>query len=184
MKFTIVTWLVSINSGMFSFEPSDWLIWSSSSHWFILFLLSRWLKMKDNKSFILTAKNKKNKPLKKWPIKTTAGFYADRVTDASCVIDKKHLATYEGGFSQALEQRRRDLDARNILKTRLSFAYALRWAYTECYRMYFRVMWRQSIRIGSWNRWRRRNLFLPRWRSKLSCRWFFASLVWNRRNEL
>ena len=52
--------------------------------------------MKINKSFILTAKNKKNKPLKKWPIETTAGFYADRVTDASCIIEKENLATYEG----------------------------------------------------------------------------------------
>ena len=58
--------------------------------------------MKTNNSFILTAKNKKNKPLKKWPIETTAGFYADRVTDASCIISKEHLATYEGQFSVLL----------------------------------------------------------------------------------
>ena len=58
--------------------------------------------MKTNKSFILTAKNKKNKPLKKWPIETTAGFYADRVTDASCIIQKENLATYEGRFSVLL----------------------------------------------------------------------------------
>ena len=58
--------------------------------------------MKTNKSFILTAKNKKNKPLKKWPIETTAGFYADRVTDASCIIEKENLATYEGSFSVLL----------------------------------------------------------------------------------
>ena len=40
--------------------------------------------------------------MKKWPIETTAGFYADRVTDASCIIDKKNLATYEGRFSVLL----------------------------------------------------------------------------------
>ena len=60
--------------------------------------------MKTNKSFILTAKNKKNKPLRKWPIETTAGFYADRVTDASCIIQKENLATYEGRLSVLLSQ--------------------------------------------------------------------------------
>ena len=67
------------------------------SHWSIF----DWFKMITNESFILTAKNKKNKPLKKWPIETTAGFYANRVTDVSCIIDKKNLPTYEGGFSNS-----------------------------------------------------------------------------------
>ena len=47
----------------------------------------------DQFSFILTGKNKKNKPLKKWPITASAGFYADRVTDASCI--SKHLDVYD-----------------------------------------------------------------------------------------
>ena len=51
--------------------------------------------MKTFLSFILTAKNKKNKPLKNWPIETTAGFYADRLTDASCIIKNDNLAIYE-----------------------------------------------------------------------------------------
>ena len=88
---------MSINLGTFSFKHSHWTNFEHSD----------WSKMKTNESFILTAKNKKNKPLKKWPIETTAGFYANRVTDASCVIDKKNLPTYEGGFSNWPANQRR-----------------------------------------------------------------------------
>ena len=98
---------MSISSGTFSFEPSDWSNFDLTSHWLKKLLsvgnsVSDRPKMKINKSFILTAKNKKNKPLKKWPIETTAGFYADRVTDASCIIEKENLAIYEGRFSVLL----------------------------------------------------------------------------------